>query len=208
MTDSAVDLRLVTVGSMQENCYVLHDPATGQCVVFDPGAEPERILALAGDSTITAILLTHAHADHIGAVEAIRAATLAPVSIHRAELPALGAIHHDTEIEDGDEIALGTHVIRAVHTPGHTPGMLSFIVDDRYAIVGDTIFAGGPGRTRSAGDFRTTLATLRDVVLRWPETYMCYPGHGDAFALADVRERISEFVAREHPAGFHGDAEW
>lgn len=208
VADNTLDLRSVTVGSMQENCYVLHDPATRQSIVVDPGAEPERIMALIGDSRVTAILLTHAHADHIGAVEAVRAATGAPVSIHRAELPALGKIHHDTLIDDGDTIAWGDHTIRAVHTPGHTPGMISFIINEQQAIVGDTLFAGGPGYTRSATDFRTTLATLRDVILSWPDTLVCYPGHGDSFRLGDIRARLAQFVARDHAASFAGDAEW
>ncbi|HEY0735848.1 MAG TPA: MBL fold metallo-hydrolase [Herpetosiphonaceae bacterium] len=208
MADNTLEVRSAAVGSWQENCYVLYDAATNQSIVFDPGAEPKKIQTLIGDSTVTDILLTHAHSDHIGAVEAIRAATGAPVSIHRAELPALGSIHHDTLIDDGDEIQWGGHTIRAVHTPGHTPGMITFIVDNQHAIVGDTIFGGGPGRTGSAEDFRTTLATLRDVILSWPDTLVCYPGHGDSFRLADVRDRIQQFVAKEHPANFQGDAEW
>lgn len=208
MADSMLHLQVVTVGSYQENCYVLHDAATKQCIVFDPGAEPERILALIGDSTVTAILITHAHHDHVGAVAAIKAATGAPVSIHRAELPALGPIPHDSELQDGDEVLLGEHRIRAVHTPGHTPGMLSFMIDDQRVLVGDTIFGGGPGHTWSAADFQTTLTTLHDVILGWPDTYICYPGHGDSFRIGDVRERITQFVAQEHGANFYGDAEW
>lgn len=208
MADNTLELRSVAVGSWQENCYVLYDATTNQSIVFDPGAEQKKIMSLIGDSTVTAILLTHAHGDHIGAVEPIRAATGAPVSIHAAELPLLGTIPHDTLINDGDQIQWGSHLIRAVHTPGHTPGMITFIIDDQLAIVGDTIFGGGPGRTASATDFQTTLATLRDVVLSWPDAVMCYPGHGGPFRLGDVRDRVQQFVARDHPADFQGDAEW
>lgn len=208
MADNTLELRSVTVGALQENCYILYDPMTQQSLVFDPGDEPQQIMAIIGDSRVTAILLTHAHADHVGAVEAIRSATNAPVSIHAAELPALAPIQADAHIQDDDVIKWGDHVIRAVHTPGHTPGMISFLVDDQYAIVGDTIFGGGPGRTVNPADFRTTLATLHDVVLQWPDTYTCYPGHGEAFRLADVRKQITQFVARDHPAAFHGDAAW
>jgi hydroxyacylglutathione hydrolase len=208
VADKRLDLRSVSVGAWQENCYVLHDPSTQQSIVFDPGAEPKKILSLVGDSKVSAILLTHAHSDHIGAVEPVRAASGAPVSIHQAELPALGKIHHDSLINDGDAIRWGEHLIRAVWTPGHTPGMISFVIDDELAIVGDTIFAGGPGRTNNPADFQTTLATLRNVVLHWPDSIVCYPGHGESFRLGDVRERIQAFVNREHRANFHGDAEW
>ena len=200
-------LHRLTVGSWEENCYVLADDERGECIVVDPGAEAERILSFVGGRRVARILLTHAHADHVGAVEAIRERTGAPVAIHAAELPLLGAIPHDELIADGDVIAWGAHQIVATHTPGHTPGMLTFTVGTD-ALVGDTLFAGGPGKTWSPEDFQTTLRTLREVVLGWPDETVCHPGHGESFRLGDLRPAIERFVAREHPVGFHGDAEW
>ena len=94
-----------------------------------------------------------------------------------------------------------------MHTPGHSDGMISFLLPDNRAIVGDTIFEGGPGRTWSADGFRATLQTLR-TILTWPDDTVCYPGHGNAFRLGDLRRRIEAFVERDHPADFYGDAEW
>jgi glyoxylase-like metal-dependent hydrolase (beta-lactamase superfamily II) len=74
-------------------------------------------------------------------------------------------------------------------------------------IVGDTIFAGGPGRTGSAEAFRTTLNTLRTVVMPWPDDTVCYPGHGPSFRLGDIRLAIDAFLQKDH-GDFHGDAEW
>ena len=86
--------------------------------------------------------------------------------------------------------------------------MICFVLeDDARAIVGDTIFAGGPGRTWSAEDFKTTLRTLRDVVLAWPDDTVCYPGHGPTFRLGDLRPQIKRFIAKDH-GDFHGDATW
>jgi hydroxyacylglutathione hydrolase len=207
MNQPALILRSATVGAWRENAYVVIDPATNRSLVIDPGAEPATILGLIGDSTVQAILLTHGHRDHIGAVDAIRDQTHAPVMIHPADVELLGGLHVDDHLDDGTTIALGLHTIRAAHTPGHTAGMISLLLPGERAIVGDTIFAGGPGKTWSADGFRATLATLR-TILAWPAATACYPGHGPSFRLADLRAQIEAFVNRSHAPGFYGDAEW
>jgi glyoxylase-like metal-dependent hydrolase (beta-lactamase superfamily II) len=97
--------------------------------------------------------------------------------------------------------------LRAYHAPA-CPDMLAYAEDGGPTIVvGDTIFDGGPGRTASVENFQTTLRTLREVVLRWPDDARCYPGHGPAFRLGDRRAAIAAFIARDH-GDFFGDAEW
>lgn len=203
----SLELVMLTVGSWQENCYIARDRNSGQCIVIDPGDEADRILATVGSQHVAAIMLTHAHGDHVGAVEAVRAATGAKVHIHPAEAAQLAPIKADELITDGDSITLGDHRLGAIHTPGHTPGMITFLLPDNRAVVGDTIFAGGPGRTWSADDFRATLDTLR-LILTWPDETVCYPGHGPSFQLGNIRSQIAAFVDRPHPTGFYGDAEW
>jgi hydroxyacylglutathione hydrolase len=201
-----IEIITLTVGPLAENCYIVHDSRSGESLVVDPGAEPERLIA-AIPGRVRAILLTHAHADHIGAVNEIAAATHAPVWIHPADAHMLARARADAWIEDGQLFPIGEQRLMAHHTPGHTPGMISFI-GAGVALVGDTIFAGGPGRTWCPHDFRLTLQTLGNVVLRWPDDTSCYPGHGPSFRLGDARAQIEAFVSRERPADFFGDAEW
>lgn len=105
-------------------------------------------------------------------------------------------------------MTVGAHTLQVYEAPGHIDDQICFVLqDDTRAIVGDTIFAGGPGRTRSAEAFRTTLHTLRTVVLTWPDETVCYPGHGPHFRLGDIRAQVEAFVQRDH-GDFYGDAEW
>lgn len=207
MSENSLEIVQVTVGPLQAHCYIVTNSATLQCVVIDPGSEPDRILPAIGNCRVQAILLTHGHRDHTGAVNDVRAATGAMVEIHPADTGLIDHIRIDGALEDGKTIMIGTQSLRVAHTPGHTAGMVSFLLDDGRAIVGDTVFAGGPGRTWAAEDFQTTLHTLR-TILTWPDETICYPGHGEAFRLGDIRPQIEAFVARTHSADFFGDAEW
>jgi glyoxylase-like metal-dependent hydrolase (beta-lactamase superfamily II) len=105
-------------------------------------------------------------------------------------------------------VQIGTHTLKVYHTPGHTPDMICFAIEgDHRVIVGDTIFEGGPGKTWSPEDFRTTLQTLRNVILTWPDDTVCYPGHGPSFRLGDRRAAIEAFLQKDH-GDFFGDATW
>ena len=110
--------------------------------------------------------------------------------------------------EAGEKIKVGEHHLRVYPTPGHTDGQVSFNVEESpIYIVGDTIFEGGPGKTWSCEDFVTTLATLRNVVLAWPDDAVCHPGHGSSFQLGRIRAAIERFLAKDH-GSFYGDATW
>lgn len=203
---TGLQLLSLTVGRLQEHCYLVAD-ARGGALVIDPGAEAERISDLLGGRRVDAILLTHAHHDHIGAVAELRAATAARVYVHPSDAHMLGAVLPDGFLGDAEAVQFGATRLRVAHTPGHTPGMVSFLLDDGRAIVGDTIFEGGPGRTWCPDDFRTTLRTL-GTLLDWPDETRCFPGHGPDFRLGDIRARIEAFRDRERAAGFFGDATW
>lgn len=204
--NNGLDLLSRTLGSLQTNCYVLVLPSN-RCLVFDPGAEPDTVQEMIGGRDVAAILLTHAHADHIGAVNDIKRVAGAPVFLHPADAPLATDITIDHELEDGTILEFDDVTIKVLHTPGHTEGMVSFLLPDNRAIVGDTIFEGGPGKTWSADGFRTTLQTLR-LVMQWPDDTICYPGHGPSFRLGDIRPRVQEFFDRDRPDDFYGDAEW
>lgn len=205
---SIMELRSRTVGPWPMNSYALVCPDTRASVLIDPGADPEALAGLLADTAPVAILLTHSHPDHVGALGAMRARLGLPVLAHAGPHHNGMQLAKDRELADGDTVAVGRHTLRAIATPGHLPDMLCYAIEgDHRVIVGDTIFAGGPGRTTSAADFTTTLRVLRDVILAWPDATECYPGHGPAFRLGDIRMAIEAFVARDH-GEFFGDATW
>lgn len=203
---AALTLKSAAVGPWPMNTYALICPETNQSVLIDPGAEPETLAEMLGDSTPLAILLTHAHPDHVGALEEMRARLAVPVYMHPADSPM--AVSADEWFADGDTFTVGQHTLRIIHTPGHTHGMVSLMLPDQRAIVGDTIFQGGPGKTWAPHYFKVTLDTLRNIVFQWPDETECFPGHGPSFRIGDERPAFEAFLQREHPDDLHGDVTW
>jgi len=201
-------IRICQVGPWGLNAYVLVCSASGQSVLIDPGAEPDTLELLLAESTAMAILLTHSHSDHTGALAEMRRRLKVPLMAH----PGIHAdgtdLDADRRLSHNSVVKVGKHQLKVHHTPGHTDDQISFMIkDDHYAIVGDTIFEGGPGKTWSVEGFRTTLKTLQNVVLSWPDKTICYPGHGPSFRLGNKRKNIEAFLSKDHGA-FFGDATW
>jgi hydroxyacylglutathione hydrolase len=204
-----LEVRARSVGPWPMNTYALVCPQTRQSVLLDPCAEPETLTALLEGTQPIAILLTHTHPDHVGALAEMRARLNVPLMAHPGphfQGYDLGAY---TTLANGATVQIGGSVVTAHYAPGHIDDQICFReIGGPTVIVGDTIFAGGPGRTASPAAFQTTLSTLRTVVLPWPDDSQCYPGHGPSFRLGDLRSQIEAFVSRAHPADFSGDAEW
>jgi glyoxylase-like metal-dependent hydrolase (beta-lactamase superfamily II) len=188
------------------NTYALICPETKQSVLIDPGAEPDTLLQMLEDSRPIAILLTHAHHDHVGALAEMKIELNVPVYLHPADSHM--GVAADEWFADGDRLTLGQHTLQFIHTPGHTPGMVTVMLPDRRAIVGDTIFKGGPGKTWSPHNFAKTLETMRNIVFQWPDETDCFPGHGPSFLIGDERPAFEAFIGRTHPAGLYGDVTW
>jgi glyoxylase-like metal-dependent hydrolase (beta-lactamase superfamily II) len=204
-------LKLVArqVGPWGMNTYALICPNSNQSVLIDPGDDPETLREMLGDSRPVAILLTHTHVDHIGALPEMREALGVPVMGNDGpHEPGGKDIQADRWLHDGDTVSVGEHTLRVVYAPGHIGDQICFVLaGDNRVIVGDTIFDGGPGRTWTSEGFQTTLETLRNVVLPWPDDTVCYPGHGPHFRLGDRRAEIEAFLAKDH-GDFFGDATW
>jgi glyoxylase-like metal-dependent hydrolase (beta-lactamase superfamily II) len=203
-----MELRTREVGPWPMNTYALVCPHTRASVLIDPGADTAALQELLAGTTPVAILLTHTHPDHVGALEPMRQLLNVPLMAHAGPHFNGMSLSLDRTLADRDAVQVGRHTLRGYHTPGHIADMLCYAIEgDHRVIVGDTIFAGGPGHTQSAADFRTTLGTLRNVVLAWPDETICYPGHGPSFRIGDLRPAIEAFLGRDH-GDFFGDATW
>lgn len=207
-TPATLELRARSVGPWPMNTYALVCPHTGQSVLIDPGADPETLIEMLAGTQPIAILLTHTHPDHVGALDVMRERLRLPLLAHPGPHFQGMALADARTIADGEIISVGQHTLKAHYAPGHIDDMICFaVIGGNDIIVGDTVFEGGPGNTRSSAAFQTTLHTLRTVVLPWPDDSICHAGHGPSFRLGDKRAAIEAFLARDH-GDFHGDATW
>lgn len=195
------------VGPWPMNMYILICEQTRASVIIDPGADLVKIMKHVEGTQVDKIILTHGHPDHVGVLDEIKQQTDAPVYIHPIDAEHFG-INFDVAISDGDDIMFGSQRIRAVHTPGHTQGMISLDLGDGRVIVGDTIFVGGPGRTWSAEDFETTMRVMQETVFQWPDETVFFPGHGPNGKIGKERPAFETFVARGWSPDTQGDVTW
>jgi hydroxyacylglutathione hydrolase len=200
-----IQVTTVVVGPFQQNCRVVKDVETGQGVVVDPGDEPERILAAvrASGAKVTHLLATHAHLDHVGAVAPLKRALEVPFAMHSADAPILEMLpahgemfgiqglevpEVDVDLAETTSIPFGKGEIRVVHTPGHTPGGVTFLFG-KDGFFGDSLFRGSVGRTDLGGDARVYARTLRETILGLPDDTVVRSGHGPDSTIGEERRR-------------------
>lgn len=195
------------VGPWPMNAYILIDEDSNTSAIVDPGADANKLLSLVEGTQVAAIFITHGHADHVGALDEVKGATNAPVYMNPIDAEGF-QIKFDKPLQDGQPIAVGGQQLRAIHSPGHTPGLTCLDLDDRRMLVGDTIFVGGPGKTWSGEDFTTTMGTMEKIVFSWPDETRFYPGHGPSGVIGQERPAYESFVARGWAPDLHGDVTW
>jgi glyoxylase-like metal-dependent hydrolase (beta-lactamase superfamily II) len=153
-----------------------------------------------------AILLTHNHLDHIGAMTDLRNKLKVPLACHQSDAAGLSS-PPERALKQGDALQLGKLKVTVLHTPGHTPGSLCFLVG-RHLISGDTLFPGGPGKTRSSGDFVQIVRSIKDKIFTLPDDTPVYPGHGEPTVLKKEKDEFTAFSSRPHSLDLHGDVLW
>ena len=181
------------LGAYQTNCYIIHDESSKTCCVIDPGFEANTVLDHLDDLGLSceAILLTHGHFDHVGAVKEIVAETGCKVYLCTEDLsmpPMMtnGPLYYTHSYGDGTRLSLAGLELSVLHTPGHTPGSVCLMVEHSI-FSGDTLFAGSCGRTDlPGGDWATILRSLRRLA-SIEANFWVYPGHGESTTLAEEK---------------------
>jgi hydroxyacylglutathione hydrolase len=201
-----LELKCVEVGPWPTNCYLVRCVTTAQVAIVDPGADADVILAALGHDHPCCILLTHAHPDHIGALERVREATGTPVGLHPFDAAAF-SVDADFPLLDGMEVEVGRSRVKVSHVPGHTPGSLCLRLDG-LAVVGDAIFPGGPGHTDSPEALAQSLQSLGQTVFTWRDETELYPGHGPCTTVGVERAAFERFINEDHPRDLCGDVAW
>jgi hydroxyacylglutathione hydrolase len=212
---SQLDVRMFTVGPVQENCYIVRRKDAGNALIVDPGDEAPRLLAALeslGIDQVDAILITHTHFDHIGAVAPMAKATNAPVYCPELETEVLANIMHyvpwagfgpfesyqaDHTVAGGDSLELAGLALDVIFTPGHSPGHVTYAVHDEDALFsGDVLFQGSVGRVDlPGGDWPTLLGSIETLTNTFSPETTVYPGHMGVTTLG--RERATNPFLRE-----------
>jgi hydroxyacylglutathione hydrolase len=198
-----MDVRCFTVGPLQENCWIVRREDSDRALVIDPGDEADRLIAATEGLTVDAILLTHTHFDHVGAVAALARHTKAPVYCPKLEVPVLRDINayvfpgygpfepYDPEetVEGGEQLTLAGIDIDVIFTPGHSPGHVSYSIPDEQVLLdGDVLFKGSIGRfDLPGGNAQTLLHSIAGLLDRLPDETRVLPGHMAATTLGDER---------------------
>jgi hydroxyacylglutathione hydrolase len=187
---------MLTVGPVQENCFIVRRDGSDRALIVDPGEEADRLLGVIDELGVTleAILLTHTHFDHVGAVAPVARATGAPVFCPQLETQVLADImayvpwegfgpfesyEADHTVAGGETLQLAGFDIDVIFTPGHSPGHVTYVMADEQAMFsGDVLFQASVGRTDlPGGDHATLMASIADLLARYPDETRVHPGH-------------------------------
>lgn len=201
-----IRIKRLVLGPYETNCYILVCTKTQHSLVVDAPADVASIIEALQSTKPQYILLTHNHFDHTGALVSLRTSLKVPLAAHAADSSMLKP-PPEMFLKDGNTISLGQLNIEVLHTSGHTPGSLCFKIS-KYLIAGDTIFPGGPGKTRSSESFKEIIESITSKILPLAEDTAIYPGHGDSTTVKKSKEEYANFISRKHSDGLCGDVLW
>ncbi len=195
-SNDAAEVHRFVVGPVDNNVFVVRCRRTGVATLIDAANEHDRLLRVASRLGVASVLETHGHWDHIGAVEQVREAGI-DVWVRDEDAAMLPSYDH---LLDDDVVhEVGDLRLRTLHTPGHTPGSISFALEGTPLLfTGDTLFPGGPGNTTfEGGDFTTIIRSIEDRIFRvFASDTIIWPGHGANSTLGDEAPHLDEWVAR------------
>ncbi len=204
--DGSIRVERLELSPYGTNTYLLTCLRTGACAVVDAPGEVHKVISGLKGAHPRYILITHNHVDHVDGLAELASLLRVPVAAHdrdAADLP----VPADVLLQDGELLSLGTLEFQVLHTPGHTPGSVCFLID-RYLISGDTLFPGGPGHTSSPADFRQIVESITSKIFILPDDIRVYPGHGEATLLGREKQAFRIFSTKPHAPDLCGDVLW
>ncbi len=186
-------IHTLPLGLYQTNCYIVHQDGDPHCIVIDPGYQPETILDCLDEQglTLDAILLTHGHFDHVGAVRLLTAETDCRVFLCQDDLSmppemTAGPLYYTDTYGEGSQVEAAGISVSVLHTPGHTPGSVCLLAEG-CMFSGDTLFAGSCGRTDLPGGDSSAMKASLHRLSQLTENYRVFPGHGESTSLAEEK---------------------
>jgi glyoxylase-like metal-dependent hydrolase (beta-lactamase superfamily II) len=198
---------MLTLGHFDNRAYIITCKKTNQSVLIDAPAGADQILKCLADSDLKYILMTHNHSDHIEALSKVKSKLGAPIAAHKLNANSL-PVATDILLNDGDLVVFGDNVeLRVLHTPGHTPGSLCFLLND-FLFSGDTIFPDGPGHTRNPSNLKQIIESITSKILVLNDETQIYPGHGTSAILRNEKQKYGVFANKTHSPNLCGDVLW
>ena len=204
--DKKIRIFKTSCGPYDNNAYLIVSPDTNEGIIIDAPMEPEVLLQEALNIDVKYILITHRHQDHLAGLSTIREKTGALIGVHGEDAEAL-PMEADFLLKDQDNIVVGNINMTVMHTPGHTPGSVCYLVEDNI-FSGDTLFPGGPGHSSSAGKLSQTIKSITEKLFVLPDSLSLLPGHGKEGVLGVSKEEYKLFASRPHPEDLSGDVLW
>ncbi len=204
--DGNLQIERLQLGPFGTNAYILTCQQTKDSVMVDAPAEADRIIERLNGTNPRYILLTHSHMDHIGALAELRSKLRITLAAHANDARVLSS-PPEIQLTNGDTISFGNIKLEVLHTPGHTPGSLCFKTG-KYLLAGDTIFAGGPGKTSSPANFQQLIKSITSQIFTLDDDTQVYSGHGEATILKKEKGEFATFSSQPHDPMLCGDVLW
>ena len=204
--DETITVHKLKCGPYDNNAYLLVCPKTNESIAIDTPADPGKLIDAARATNVKAILITHNHSDHLEGFGEVTSAIQAPVGIGEPDASALPR-PADFFLKDGDEVKAGTVTLKAISTPGHTPGSTCLVVGNSL-FTGDTLFPGGPGKTRTPQNLEQIIESISTKLFILSDGLTFYPGHGADGDIKAAKEEYGAYKSKDHPADLCGDVLW
>jgi glyoxylase-like metal-dependent hydrolase (beta-lactamase superfamily II) len=204
--EDAFRLERIEVAPFGTNAYIVVCERTGESVLVDAPGDADEILSRLSGTKPVSILISHRHEDHTSALQKLKEELNIPVAAHMEDAEHI-PVEAAMLLDEGNIISFGNVTMEILHTPGHTPGSICFLIAD-VLLTGDTIFPGGPGKTDTPDDFRLIIQTLKKKIFILPDEVKIYPGHGDPTTVKKEKEEFAIFSSKPHDPNLCGNVLW